>query len=365
MQLIYQSYYFNTKQKNKIILISRCMYNLLRTILFCFDPEQVHYFSMNLLQSVCKIRPGRWFVQQLFKPADQPVEVGGLTFRNPVGLAAGFDKNASYLLALDSLGFSHVEIGTVTPRPQDGNEKPRLFRLKKDHALINRMGFNNQGVDVVKKHVLQWRRNYPQSTLMVGGNIGKNKITPNEDAWKDYLLCFEALYDVVDYFTVNVSSPNTPGLRALQEVEALEVILQALADARRAQPVKKPVFLKIAPDMNDADALAVAALVARLNLTGLIISNTTIDRNNLRTPEQELERIGPGGLSGMPLKNRAQQLLQRIAADYGHQLVLVGSGGIFTASDARERMQAGASLIQVWTSFVYAGPSVIKNILSK
>ncbi|HRN79472.1 MAG TPA: quinone-dependent dihydroorotate dehydrogenase [Ferruginibacter sp.] len=365
MQLIYQSYYFSSKQKNKIILISRFMYQLLRSILFCFHPEQVHYFSMNVLQAICNTGLGRWCVQQLFKPADQPIQVAGLHFRNPVGLAAGFDKNASYLHALDMLGFSHVEIGTVTPLPQAGNEKPRLFRLKKDNALINRMGFNNEGVDVVNQHLLAWRKKHPQSTLIVGGNIGKNKVTPNEEAWKDYLLCFETLYDAVDYFTVNVSSPNTPGLRALQDVEALEVILQKLSDALRARKIQKPVFLKIAPDMNEADALAAAALVARLQLTGMIISNTTISRNNLNTPDSTLERIGAGGLSGMPLKNRAQQLLKVIATSYGNRLVLVGSGGIFTTDDARERMEAGARLIQIWTSFVYAGPSVIKNILKK
>lgn len=340
------------------------MYKLLRAILFCFPPEQVHYFSMNSLKCICNTGVGKWCIQKLYMPRDQPVEVAGLTFRHPVGLAAGFDKNASYLNALDTLGFSHVEIGTVTPLPQAGNDKPRLFRLKKDEALINRMGFNNKGMQAVQQHLLQWRKDHPHSSLIVGGNIGKNKATPNEEAWKDYLQCFETLYDVVDYFTVNVSSPNTPGLRALQHVEALEEILLKLEEARSKKAVIKPVFLKIAPDMNDADALAAAALVIKLKLTGLIVSNTTIERKDLKTSKKELEQIGAGGLSGRPLKIRAQQLLQLISSHYGKQLVLVGSGGIFTSSDAHDRMKAGAQLVQVWTSFVYAGPSVIRKILS-
>lgn len=363
MQLIYQSYHFKSKQKNKITLISRCMYKLLRAILFCFEPERVHYLSMNALRLICSTSFGRKMIQSLFKPKDQPVQVAGLTFRNPVGLAAGFDKNAMYLKELDCIGFGHVEIGTVTPIAQAGNDKPRLFRLTKDKALINRMGFNNNGVDEINNQLIAWRNKNPNTSMIIGGNIGKNKQTPNESAWKDYLICFDALYDVVDYFAVNVSSPNTPGLRALQDIQTLEFILQKLTDARKMKSVRKPVFLKIAPDMDDTDALAISTLLVKLHIDGMIIANTTINRSQLNTSDKMLQQIGAGGLSGKPVKERAHQLLKLIAQHKHEKIALMGSGGIFTQTDAKERFAAGASLVQVWTGFVYEGPSILKNIL--
>ncbi|RYD69420.1 MAG: quinone-dependent dihydroorotate dehydrogenase, partial [Sphingobacteriales bacterium] len=265
------------------------MYKLIRAIFFLFDPERVHYFSMNLLEGACRFPVIGKLITKLHRPAHKPVEFAGLSFRNAVGLGAGFDKNASYLPSLNALGFGFVEIGTVTPLPQDGNEKPRLFRLVKDMAIINRMGFNNKGVDHVLENLKAWRKNTGKASMLIGGNIGKNKMTPNAEAWKDYEICFKKLYDVVDYFVVNVSSPNTPGLRELQEKPALKKILTTLQDIRSTFSKKKPLLLKIAPDLERAQVDDIISLASEISLDGLIISNTTIESKGLKTSEVELK----------------------------------------------------------------------------
>jgi dihydroorotate dehydrogenase len=341
------------------------MYKLIRNVLFLFPPERIHYFSMHVLKIICATAPGRFLIKSFFSPrVGRSCHVMGLTFRNPVGLAAGFDKNAAFLQAIDCLGFSHVEAGTVTPLPQSGNEKPRLFRLPKDRALINSMGFNNLGAQAVAENIRQWRARYPNSTMIVGGNIGKNKNTPNEEAWKDYVTCFEVLYPYVDYFTINVSSPNTPGLRALQDAEALRKIIREVMQVRRTKETSKPIFLKIAPDLTDEAALETVRMMQEEKADGVIISNTTISRENLRTPLAKIEEMGAGGLSGIPLKERAQQLLTTVARHTENSFCIIGSGGIFDKADAKNRMDSGAALIQVYTGFIYEGPCIVKKLLN-
>ncbi|BAV10110.1 dihydroorotate oxidase A [Filimonas lacunae] len=323
---------------------------------------------MNLLRSGCSLGPVKSMVQQSFELKDSRLqkEVFGLQFKNPVGLGAGFDKNAAYLNELEALGFGFVEIGTVTPKAQPGNEQPRLFRLPADKALINRMGFNNDGVEVVAERLLKWKNRKIQSganKMIIGGNIGKNKVTPNEDAWKDYEICFTRLFDVVDYFVVNVSSPNTPGLRELQEKDSLRKILSRLQEINQGKQAPKPLLLKIAPDLTNEQLNDIADLAAEVKLSGLVASNTTIDRSNL-TPSSkaESEKIGAGGLSGLPVKARSTEVVSYLAQQTGGKIPIIASGGIFTGADAREKLQAGASLVQVWTGFIYEGPSIAKNI---
>ena len=361
------------------------MYKILRTILFLFPPEGVHYFSMNVLKKLCYWKWSRNLVAWTCRPDGEDTkegdtlqrEVWGLLFRNPVGLGAGFDKNARYLRELDALGFGFVEIGTVTPRPQEGNDKPRLFRLPEDQALINRMGFNNDGVERVAERLKKWRSvafrdgaNKTGKPLVIGGNIGKNKATPNEEAWKDYAICFRALFDHVDYFVVNVSSPNTPGLRALQEKDSLRKILTHLqtinAELARAGSVSpRPLLLKIAPDLNQQQIDDVVDLALEIKLDGLVAANTTISRAQLLSAPSRLENIGAGGLSGAPLKERATEVVRYIQKKTAGSLPLVGSGGIFTGEDARERTDAGAVLVQVWTGFIYEGPFITRRICEK
>jgi dihydroorotate dehydrogenase len=286
----------------------------------------------------------------------------GLSFRNPVGLGAGFDKNASYLSELDQLGFGFVEIGTVTPLPQSGNEKPRLFRLPKDKALINRMGFNNDGVDAMVHRLSDWRKKYPDSSMIIGGNIGKNKITTNEDAWIDYRICFEKLFDHVDYFVVNVSSPNTPGLRALQEKGSLIKIFDGLQKINLQKQYPKPILLKIAPDLMETEIDEILSMYDEKWYDGLIVANTTITRENLKTDQSTIQHIGSGGLSGFPLKEKSNALLQYIYNKSNGSIPVIGSGGIMHAEDAKEKINCGAGLVQVWTGFIYQGPSIIKKI---
>ncbi|MBN8858740.1 MAG: quinone-dependent dihydroorotate dehydrogenase [Sphingobacteriales bacterium] len=346
------------------------MYALLRNILFLFPPEQVHYFSMNMLKGLCSIRLFRKAVRKYFRPADERLEVkmelqhGALVFSNPVGLGAGFDKNARYLRELEALGFGFVEIGTVTPRPQPGNDKPRLFRLPKDRALINRMGFNNDGVEAIAGRLKQWRNDpaNKRSDLIIGGNIGKNKATANDDAWKDYVACFTALFDYVDYFVVNVSSPNTPGLRELQEKDALRKILVSLQEINDTKQSPKPVFLKIAPDLTPEQLDDVVDLALEIKLDGLVATNTTISRTGLVTAPQIVEAIGAGGLSGKPLQKRSTEVVQYIIQKAGGKLPVIASGGIFGGNDALEKIGTGAQLIQVWTGFIYRGPGIVKQI---
>lgn len=347
------------------------MYTIIRTILFSFNPEWVHYFSMNGLKILCKLPLGKALLAAMFKPSGNNLTTQciGITFPNPVGLGAGFDKNARYLNELEALGFGFVEIGTVTPLAQAGNDKPRLFRLPKDKALINRMGFNNDGVEIIKDRLRKWNQqakergdNSSKQRLIIGGNIGKNKNTPNENAWRDYVICFNALHEFVDYFVVNVSSPNTPGLRELQEKESLRKILTELQIQNNHFESKKPILLKIAPDLSLEQIEDVISLAMEIRLDGLVAANTTINRKQLASPDALLESIGAGGLSGRPLRQRSTEIVQYIHQKTNGQLPIIASGGIFTGADAREKIAAGASLVQVWTGFIYEGPSIVKQI---
>lgn len=292
-------------------------------------------------------------------PFHQPTEIAGLNFHNPLGIAAGFDKNARYFNELHLMGFGFVEIGTVTPKPQDGNAKPRLFRLKKDRALINRMGFNNEGVDVVVDRLKQ--RRIP--SLIIGGNIGKNKATLNHQAVDDYLICFEKLFEYVDYFVVNVSSPNTPGLRELQEKDALTEILQALQVANEQRSFAKPIFLKIAPDLTWSQIDEVVTIVEETQIAGIITNNTTVSREGLKATDAELKQIGNGGLSGAPLTTRSRAVLQRVVDQRTKNFDVISSGGISEEGEATLRLKMGAGLAQLWTGFIYGGPGLIKSSL--
>ena len=329
---------------------------------------------MNSLKLLCSIGFIRKALINYFKPrgSNGSHSEFGLTFRNKIGLGAGFDKNARYLRELETLGFGYVEIGTVTPKPQAGNDKPRLFRLPKDKALINRMGFNNDGVDVIAGRLRKSRESGvgpdsyrdQESRLIVGGNIGKNKSTSNEDAWKDYEICFRGLFDYVDYFVVNVSSPNTPGLRELQEKETLRKILSNLQSINNANPKPKPLLLKIAPDLTKEQIDDVIDLAMEIKLDGLVATNTTIAREGLRTPKTEIEKIGMGGLSGLPVKARSTEVISYINQRANGKIPIIGSGGVFTNKDVQEKINAGASLVQVWTGFIYEGPAIVKKVLN-
>jgi dihydroorotate dehydrogenase len=341
------------------------MYALIRKLLFLWPAEKAHYFAMNSLKLLCSMGLGG-LIKRLYSFEHKALvsEHWGLLFKNPVGLGAGFDKNARYLRELACLGFGFVEIGTVTPLPQQGNEKPRLFRLPADKALVNRMGFNNDGMDVIASRLKAWRSKpaKAQQGLIVGGNIGKNKNTPNELAWQDYEKCFVALHAYVDYFVVNVSSPNTPGLRALQDKESLRKIFEVLEAQNQKLPARKPILLKIAPDLNQAQVDDVVALAFEINLDGLVVSNTTIDRAGLQTPAEKVTAIGAGGLSGLPLRQKAAAMCQDICKKTAARVPVIASGGIFTAADAQERLNAGAVLVQVWTAFIYEGPGIARKI---
>jgi dihydroorotate dehydrogenase len=346
------------------------MYKWLRLFLFLFPPESVHHFSMFILNRISAASPGRYVLRKAFSLNDISLQksFAGLNFKNPIGLAAGFDKNAQYLQSLETLGFGFIEIGTVTPLPQSGNPKPRLFRLKKDVALINRMGFNNHGVDMVVQRLKKWKEKPASSgnlLLRIGGNIGKNKNTPNENAWQDYYLCFEKLFPWVDYFVVNVSSPNTPGLRELQEKESLRKILTKLQEFNKKQPRQKPLLLKISPDLSLSQLDDVINLAIEINLDGLVVTNTTLSREGLLCTPEELEKIGNGGLSGHPLQIKSTEFVQYIAQKTNHQIPMIGSGGIFNIPDVKEKMEAGAGLIQVWTAFIYLGPGLVRKLLRR
>jgi dihydroorotate dehydrogenase len=353
------------------------MYKLLRNILFWFDPEDIHYFSMNILKFFCKSSLIKSFLQKKFSPAGKNLSRNffGLTFSNPVGLAAGFDKNAIYLKELATLGFGFVEIGTVTPLPQEGNPKPRLFRLPKDKALINRMGFNNDGAVVIAERLKKFRDINPEHArlkevarpaiiqqFIIGGNIGKNKNTPNSDAWKDYEISFNTLHDYVDYFVVNVSSPNTPGLRDLQQKDSLRKIITHLQELNNSKTISRPLLLKISPDLLVNELDDIINLAIDIKLDGLVAANTTISREYLRSAEQKIKKAGTGGLSGIPLKNISTQITKYIVEKTGGKIPIITSGGIFGGKDAVEKFENGASLLQVWTGFIYEGPSIVKNI---
>ncbi|MBK6937782.1 MAG: quinone-dependent dihydroorotate dehydrogenase [Chitinophagaceae bacterium] len=345
------------------------MYKILRNCLFLFPPEPVHGFSMGALRLLCSICLTRKLVIKLFTPKTQAgYSLYNINFPNKVGLAAGFDKNAEYLRELECLGFGFVEIGTVTPLPQPGNDKPRVFRLIKDRALINRMGFNNKGVKIVAEKLKDWKAKYElkkarydKPRMIIGGNIGKNKVTPNEEAWKDYEICFRELHPYVDYFVVNVSSPNTPGLRELQEKDSLRKILSHLQTINAAQTYPKPLLLKIAPDLTIEQTNDVIDLALEIKLDGLVATNTTISREGLN-PDSETKSRETGGLSGKPLQQKSTATIKYIAERTKGKIPIMASGGIFNGEDAAEKLNAGASLVQVWTGFIYEGPAIAKKI---
>lgn len=332
---------------------------LLKPIFFHFDPERIHHFVFRLLRITLSLPGMKALFNRMYVVKDKSLEreVFGIRFANPVGLAAGFDKDARLYNELASIGFGFIEIGTLTPKAQDGNPKPRLFRLAQDQALINRMGFNNGGVeDAVKR--LRERK----TGVIIGGNIGKNKITENDDAWKDYAICFEALYPWVDYFVVNVSSPNTPNLRALQEKEPLKKLLSGLMDLNAKKEKQKPILLKIAPDLSPEQLDDIVEIVNETKISGLIATNTTISREGLKTTQAELEKIGAGGLSGKPVRNKSTEVIRYLSEKSGGRIPIIGVGGIHSAEDAIEKLNAGASLVQIYTGFIYEGPSLVKRI---
>jgi len=340
------------------------MYSLIKPILFKFDPEQVHYFVTKNLKRFNSAPGGSALSRSLWRVEDSRLEkdVLGLKFKNPVGLAAGFDKNGEYISEMANLGFGFIEVGTVTPLPQPGNDKPRMFRLPADEALINRMGFNNKGVDMAAERIAAYRKNQPeaQKGLMIGGNIGKNKNTPNEEAVSDYIKCFDRLFDVVDYFVVNVSSPNTPGLRALQDKKPLTEILSTLQQRNNKNGVRKPILLKIAPDLTNEQLDDIIEIVAETKIDGLIATNTTISREGLISPDNVVKEAG--GLSGRPLTQRSTEVIRYLAEKSNRAFPIIGAGGIHSAEDAIEKLNAGASLIQLYTGFIYEGPALIGRI---
>ncbi len=322
--------------------------------------ETAHYFSLNTYQILCKIPFVRSICSAIFR-VKNPVQFLGLNFYNPVGLAAGFDKNAKYLKELSSLGFGFVEIGTVTPLPQSGNDLPRLFRLPQDECIINRMGFNNDGLEVIKQRLV----NRP-ADLIVGGNIGKNKVTPNENAKDDYVKCFVGLYPLVDYFVVNVSSPNTPNLRELQDKKPLSEILMALIEERQTfikeGQKQKPILLKIAPDLTLSQLDDVIEIVQMTGIDGLVATNTTISREDLITDKGEVEAIGAGGLSGKILSEKSTEIVAYIQQKSNGQIPIIGVGGIHSVETAKQKLAAGAGLIQLYTGFIYGGPQLVKKL---
>lgn len=335
--------------------------SLLRPIFFSLDAEKAHHLTFSLLKFSLSLP----LVRDLFRINTElslkslEVKQFGLTFKNPVGLAAGFDKDAYIGDKWKYMGFGFVEFGTVTPRPQAGNPKPRLFRLLRDRAVINRMGFNNAGADAMLKKLKRMKK----GDMVVGMNIGKNKDTPNEKAVDDYVYCFELLFDYVDYFVVNVSSPNTPGLRSLQEKEPLTQLLLRLQDLNQKKASPKPLLLKIAPDLTESQLDDIVEVAEKAQLSGLIATNTTISRADLDTPEAEVEALGAGGLSGLPLTHTSWEIMNYIHKKTDGKLPLIGVGGIMEPLDAKMRMQGGASLVQVYSGYVYEGPGFVKRIL--
>ena len=353
-------YYFILLQNN-----THPMYKILiRPILFCFDPEKVHHFTFSLIRFLNKIPGFSALYQALYEVKDVRLEreVFGIKFKNPVGLAAGFDKDAKLYQELSNFGFGFIEIGTLTPVGQEGNPKKRLFRLKEDNAIINRMGFNNGGV---KEAVERLKKN---KGILIGGNIGKNKSTPNDQAVKDYEICFDALFPYVDYFVVNVSSPNTPNLRELQDKKPLTELLQTLQDKNNERPVissgvekQKPILLKIAPDLTDEQLLDIIDIIKETKIAGVIATNTTISREGLQSDN----KTEMGGLSGKPLTNRSTEVIRFLSEKSNKAFPIIGVGGIHTAEDAIEKLNAGASLVQLYTGFIYEGPALVKAINKK
>lgn len=344
------------------------MYKLIRPLFFQFDPEKIHHFVTESLKRFNRFPGAAALSRAVFSIENLALEreVFGLKFKNPVGLAAGFDKNGEMMGEMANLGFGFVEIGTVTPLPQPGNPKPRMFRLKDDEALINRMGFNNLGVDVVAERIRNYRQlafrtshPAPRTSLVIGGNIGKNKNTPNEDAINDYVKCFDRLFAEVDYFAVNVSSPNTPGLRALQEKEPLKKLLQTLQQRNLQNGISRPILLKIAPDLSNEQLDDIVEITIESGIAGVIATNTTISREGLNSQKNKNET---GGLSGKPLTHRSTEVIRYLSEKSGKAFPIIGVGGIHSAQDALEKLNAGASLVQLYTGFIYEGPGLVDRI---
>ncbi len=332
------------------------MYGFLKLFLFRLNPEKAHHVAL----SAIKIPGVSYLASKIYGKTHPALErtVFGLKFKNPVGLAAGLDKNATVFNEFGDLGFGFIEIGTVTPKPQPGNDKPRLFRLTKNEALINRMGFNNDGVVEAAKRL----KHRKDTSVLIGGNIGKNKVTPNEKAVDDYVICYNELYEVVDYFVVNVSSPNTPNLRALQEKEPLTALLNTLQELNNKKTKPKPILLKIAPDLTDSQLDDIIDIVRLTKIAGVIATNTTIGRNDLSYSQQEIDSIGMGGLSGRPLTARSTEVIRYLKQKSGNAFPVIGVGGIHSATDAIDKLNAGADLVQLYTGFIYHGPALISNI---
>ena len=327
---------------------------LIKPFLFLFDPEKVHYFTFSLIKLLTSIPGVNLLLKYLYVVEDPKLEreVFGLKFPNPVGLAAGFDKNAVLYKELSHFGFGFIEIGTLTPKGQPGNPKKRLYRLKEDQAIINRMGFNNDGVDDAVKRLKM------NTNVLIGGNIGKNKVTPNEEAVNDYIYCFNALFDYVDYFVVNVSSPNTPNLRALQDKAPLTHLLSTLKKINDKKESPKPILLKIAPDLSNDQLLDIIDIVTTVNIDGVIATNTTLSREGL----QSTHKTEVGGLSGKPLTKRSTEVIRFLVKESNNAFPIIGVGGIHTPEDALEKLDAGAALVQLYTGFVYEGPAAVRNI---
>ena len=334
--------------------------SFIRPLLFCLPPETAHSWTMAALR-VFSILPFGPAVVKFFSgkvPHSEPVVVSGLAFPNPVGLAAGLDKDAEAVAALGALGFGFVEVGTLTPKPQPGNPQPRLFRLPKDRGLINRMGFNNHGVVAAAQRL----KNRPAG-LVVGGNIGKNKDTPNEQAAQDYVVSLRALHPVVDFFTVNISSPNTPGLRLLQSLEPLRELMREVLEERDRHQPRRPVWVKLAPDLTNEELVETAQLIVSAGADGIIATNTTLSRSGLVTDPLKVERMGAGGLSGAPVRQRSTEVIRVLRGAVGPDFPLIAVGGVLSGQDAREKKEAGATLVQVYTGLIYEGPQLVHDCI--
>jgi dihydroorotate dehydrogenase len=329
--------------------------SIIRSILFRFDPEKIHHVTFFLIRTLMKFPFVPALTRSIFtvERPELEKELFGIRFKNPVGLAAGFDKNALLFDEFSNYGFGFVEVGTVTPKPQPGNPKKRIFRLREDEALINRMGFNNDGADAIVERLRKRK-----TDIIIGGNIGKNKVTPNENAIDDYLICFNKLFDVVDYFVVNVSSPNTPNLRALQDKEPLTRLLNTLQNENLKKEQTKPILLKIAPDLTNSQLLDIIEIVDATKIAGVIATNTTLSREGLSSEH----RNETGGLSGKPVKDRSTEVIRFLSEKSGKSFPIIGVGGIHSPEDATEKLDAGADLVQLYTGFIYEGPGLVKRI---
>ena len=332
---------------------------LVRPLLFSFDPEWVHFFTLNALKLLNKIPLSSWLFRKIYTYQDSSLEkeLFGIKFKNPVGLAAGFDKNGKYIKEMSNLGFGFIEIGTITPKPQPGNPKKRLFRVQNDLAIINRLGINNDGSIMCAERL---KKN--NSDVVIGGNIGKNSTTSNENADTDYIQNFETLHQYVDYFVLNVSCPNVSNFTKLQDVEFLKKLVPQLKKINSTKPKKKPILIKISPDLNRNQLDETIDLIQSENLDGIIATNTTTSRENLKTNKSKIEKIGNGGLSGEPLKNKSTEVIRYISKKTNGNLPIIGVGGIMNPKDALDKIEAGADLIQLYTGFIYEGPSIVKEI---